>query len=574
MEQQQENDQQQVTPAAASLSIQMMSAAEKVRYFGTTGLLTLGGAELIGMGGYGLLAALAAGGFAAYWSEEIRDGIVDKLPVPKHSSQSRRSKLQWLITGHAIQPTKGAGPERSLQENKSTYRLPEAVEAESEDEWDDVEVEDEEEDMISEGMTFRELFQLDVIQKAIAEKKMIIGFENGVLRYGTWKDFNSAACGGVSGSGKTTTIRWLLLQTILLKGRFIMIDPHIHDQEQSLAAQFRIFKQSHVFPPCDDNGSAVTKRIRWLMKEYLRRKEGGKGPAIVFVIDELNELIRYMTPELRKDLTDLLLTIAQGGRKFGLYALLIGQRWSEQDLGGKPWGAAIRTSLSSMMAHRFTDEDQAKKLLGTKNGPRCLDLETGHWFFRDTEGRLSEIVTPDTGEDDMKLVLKYLGYDAPVPVEQEHPIQRHASFPEPQQETVMVTPDRFPGWFEGGQPVVSPYYEQTNPMTWQQQTMSPATSIESRYPLRETTSINQTVKYPVEAAFEESGSGFEVAEASRSGKVALTEREKMIGDMFFAQEMNPSSIAKKICGATGGTEYQKASVEVADAIRAYVSVQK
>jgi hypothetical protein len=250
-------------------------------------------------------------------------------------------------------------------------------------------------------MTFRELLRAGIVQKALAEGQMVLGYVNGQLRYGSWFDLYSCGIGGVSGSGKTTTVRFLLFQAILATGKFVMIDPHIGDPEESLAAQFQMFTNIHALPPCDDEPGKVAKRIRYMFKEYTRRKAKGiKGPALVFVLDEFNEMIRRLPDELRKELADLLLTIAQGGRKFGIFAMIIGQRWSENDLGGKNYGAAIRSSLASVLAHRFTDEDQAKKLIGSKNGAKCLDLEQGHYFFRDTQGRLNETQTPYTVDED------------------------------------------------------------------------------------------------------------------------------------------------------------------------------
>lgn len=129
--QQQENNdnngqqqERQISPAAA-IAIHTMTAAEKAKYFGVTGLMTLIPAEVIGMGGTGLLVALAAGGLAAYWSEEVRDLIIDKLPTPKHAT-SRNSKLEWLFTGRtsgmAIQQPKDGS------EDLHTEKLPDTIE--------------------------------------------------------------------------------------------------------------------------------------------------------------------------------------------------------------------------------------------------------------------------------------------------------------------------------------------------------------------------------------------------------------------------------------------------------------
>jgi hypothetical protein len=93
-----------------------MPFAEKARYFGYVALGTTGITELVlRMGGAGLLAALAAGGLAAYWSEEIRDGILDKLPAPRQARASRLGRLSWWLTGqapraHAEQTEDEAGP--------------------------------------------------------------------------------------------------------------------------------------------------------------------------------------------------------------------------------------------------------------------------------------------------------------------------------------------------------------------------------------------------------------------------------------------------------------------------------
>jgi hypothetical protein len=547
------SEQQQRT---APQSNKKRSQFKRSAAFASTTFVTMGLVDLFGhMGPTGLLIA----GLASYaaWNHgpELLESIQGQVRELLPPSDDQEDNEQTSMSGEE-QPRRRSFWERALNAPFSEDEL-EAMEDTFSADDNDPEV------FISEGITFRELLELGVIQKAIAQGKMVLGFANGELRYGTWQDFNSAGAGGVSGSGKTTTIRFLLFQTVLLKGRFIMIDPHIEDQEESLAAQFRVFKHSHVFPPCDDNASAVTKRVRWMMKEYLRRKELGiKGPPIILVLDELNALLRRLSPELRKELTDLLLTLAQEGRKFGLFALLIAQRWSEQDLGGKPWGAAIRSSLASMLAHRFIDEEQAKKLIGTKNGPRCLELEQGHYLFRDTQGRLTEMVTPFTCEEDSLLVLRLLGKLESVEAAVHLPIAK------PQRiVTEEAGPMPLPERVHHSSVVRSPYYPQTATSIPTSVDASVATSSATSAP----TSMKHAVIYPVKWASEADRSGIEVGEeaevADEVAKVQLTEREQQIIKMFLDEGLNPSQIAKKLSGANGGTEYTKASVEVAETLR-------
>jgi len=245
-------------------------------------------------------------------------------------------------------------------------------------------------------LTFAQLLERGIVQAAIAQGKMLLGYDavTHQLRYGSWLDLYSAGNGGVSGSGKSTTTRFLLFQAVLASARLIMIDPHIGDPDESLSHQFSLLPPSiHQIKPCDGRDSNVSKRVAWLSRELDRRKKTAmKLPFLVFVIDEFNSLMRHASKEVRDDLAALLLDIEQEGRKFGMFALLIGQRWSAQDLGG----ADIRSSLASKMAHRFSDEDQAKRFIGSKYARALLELETGHWLFYDTKGKTSEMVTPET----------------------------------------------------------------------------------------------------------------------------------------------------------------------------------
>ncbi len=252
--------------------------------------------------------------------------------------------------------------------------------------------------------TFRELLDAGVIQEALRQGKIVLGYEDEKLRYGTLEDdVRSCGIGGVSGGGKTTGVRFLLYQGLLMGAKLLMIDPHLHEEEESLAAQFMMFKHSHIMPPCDDKDTEVAKRIKWLVSEYEKRKARGiKGPAIFVVIDEFNELMRTLSKERKRELIDPLLNVAQGGRKFGIFCILIGQRWSDRDLGGEQMGAAIRGSLHTSIAYRFKEEAQAAKLIGggDAEGRKCLDLARGHNYFRDTDGQLSKMITPNTTWED------------------------------------------------------------------------------------------------------------------------------------------------------------------------------
>ncbi len=82
-----------------TLAYHTMSLAEKAKYAACGGGISAGIFEILGGGGAGLgLAALVA--FASgYWSEELQQGLVKKLPRPRESQSSRANKLSWWLTG-------------------------------------------------------------------------------------------------------------------------------------------------------------------------------------------------------------------------------------------------------------------------------------------------------------------------------------------------------------------------------------------------------------------------------------------------------------------------------------------
>lgn len=256
--------------------------------------------------------------------------------------------------------------------------------------------------------TFSELLQDGTVNYALSQNKIVLGYTQNELRFGSWFDLYSCGIGGVSGSGKTTTVRFLLFQAVLAGSQLIMIDPHIGEKEESLAAQFSdtLRRALYLFDPCGDVPSFILQRVRWLKKEMADRKlKGKKTPIIMLVIDEYNAVMR--DEQVRKAVAELLVIIAQEGRKFGVFAMLIGQRWSAQDIGG----ADVRTSLASTLAHRFTDVDQAKKLVGDgREANKCLRLAQGHYLFRDTSGALNEMTTPNTVAEDGEYIQQLLDH--------------------------------------------------------------------------------------------------------------------------------------------------------------------
>jgi hypothetical protein len=244
--------------------------------------------------------------------------------------------------------------------------------------------------------TFAELLQSGQIAVG---RPLIFGCKiNGQLRTGTWLELYSSAVAGLSGTGKTTTELFLLLQSVLQGARLLIVDPHAHKQD-NLAR--RLAPLSHAFlarPAVEER--EIAGYIQRLRKELDRRIRGAKGPLIIFCIDEFTKL---MKTTLAKELGELIEDIAQEGRGVGIFAMLAGQVWKSTRCGG----TELRYSLASCIVHRI-QEEQAKLLIPQPYARKCPQLGKGQVWFYDTDGDIEQLSIPLTTADDVRAVATML----------------------------------------------------------------------------------------------------------------------------------------------------------------------
>ena len=271
----------------------------------------------------------------------------------------------------------------------------------------------------------RDLYETGKLFEAIKQGKILLG--SGTRDDGSralWgiprKDYFSTIAGGLPSSGKTTTAFWILVQQILIGARLILIDPHMHyqseDGSKSLTKELRPFENSYVFPPIDTSSpGAILQRIKWMKQTVNERKKAGYvarlSDIVILVIDEFNSVCEL--EEIRRVLADDLSYIEREGRKFGVHLMLLGHRWSRDDIGK----VNIRTVASTIMAHKQNDENQAAVLVGSKkNVAEVLNLTPGSYMFRSVnamvdetgaqEYRLTKVQTPMISAVDAPWILR------------------------------------------------------------------------------------------------------------------------------------------------------------------------
>lgn len=266
--------------------------------------------------------------------------------------------------------------------------------------------------------TGRQLIEDGTVERIVSRGEIILGFlEDGTMKTLSYDMLYSTDLGGIGGSGKTTTAYWLCVQEILAGTKLIVVDPHLHVRRrgiaQGLGQLLSPFKTSYLFAPCADDPEHIMKRARWMRDENKRRQGPGvnldREPQVMMVIDEFNSIIAI--EEIKQELGDIIATVQREGRKLGLFFLLVGHRWSQQDIGN----IKIRTNAATVMAHYYNDADQADKLLGG-SGRLCQQLKAGSYWLRGLmTGDLCKVRTPMMYEADSTLILDLLGHLTPYP---------------------------------------------------------------------------------------------------------------------------------------------------------------
>lgn len=236
---------------------------------------------------------------------------------------------------------------------------------------------------------------------------LLFGFDgNGQEVTGSWLDLYSTACGGLPGSGKTWGAVSLLLQSVLWGARVAVIDPHAGDDE-SLTTRLSPLATTGCYL-CEPASSsreilATVKLVNDELDRRMSEKAPQKRTPWIIAIDEFSSLMRG---ELEEPIARLVERIGQEARKFGLFALALGQNWTVSRAGG----SELRDSLASAFVYRLRPA-QARYLTGLTAAelPKdLLELPAGTSYLLSTRGELSRVATPRMQTTDVQHVATLL----------------------------------------------------------------------------------------------------------------------------------------------------------------------
>lgn len=251
--------------------------------------------------------------------------------------------------------------------------------------------------------TFAELLQREEIAPG---KPMILSYIDGIARRGGYLDIYSSAIAGESGSGKTSTMLFLIGAGIVAENiRFLVIDPH-YPHPKSLAYKTKPLWDAGLIEvgTTHDEAAEILAEVDRVIDDRMSQKDTDETP-IVLVIDELHKL---MTTGLASQLTNTMQHVSIEGRKCSVYMLAGSQTWLAATTGNN---SVARDTLTSAYVHRIKPK-QANLILQDPEETRKVKKflkQPGDVMFCPVNDAPQVAKMPLATEYDMKLVANMCG---------------------------------------------------------------------------------------------------------------------------------------------------------------------
>ena len=215
--------------------------------------------------------------------------------------------------------------------------------------------------------------------------QLIVGYRDDQWMSLPWKENNGVLVAGQSGSGKSQTAAFYLIQYALQGVKLILCDYDSPDgDEETLSERVSFLQESFYLPPAKTTEEIVA-RLRSLSKEYeLRKKDPTRRFPLLFVIDEVSAFFQslddgdygYSPSSFAREL--LLF------RKVGIRAMIIGQEWSSNfSKSAREALRPIRSAFRVKILHKI-DGANAKMLLDAsdqKSARVLSEMKTGQIYY-------------------------------------------------------------------------------------------------------------------------------------------------------------------------------------------------
>jgi len=237
---------------------------------------------------------------------------------------------------------------------------------------------------------FGELYKRGVIGR----DEIMLGYTADGPIYASPHKLKSLVCGGLSGSGKSNTTRFLLSQYAMLGWKLAIFDPHGNSEEGILPSLMPL-SNSFFFEPATEFEDGI-EMLRCVMAEGERRASitGSKQSdfePLLFVIDEVAEFAAMASDEERAYAEKNLPVILKSFRKFNIFGFCISQFWSQSDMGRL--GFLLRRASQTSIIHRMPED--GAKIIERFGDFRAIDnLPTGTCLLNNTDIKSARLQIP------------------------------------------------------------------------------------------------------------------------------------------------------------------------------------
>ena len=233
----------------------------------------------------------------------------------------------------------------------------------------------------------------------IAVGQLVLGFrEDGSIRSGSWNDLRTFAVAGVSASGKSNTLLFLVVQALVNLCEVSICDPH-ETKKRGLVSKLAVLKK---YVRVASTHEQIVSCVQDFHDELQRRMEGESYfSPLLLVIDEWTQLA--VDKSMISLIVDCVELTARAGAGYDCYVILAGQLWQPSACGG----SKIKDSLHAAIVHRLP-ESQSKHLLDRKHSKLTYELAIGAVFFYDTSGQTEKCRIPVYTDTTALCVAEYL----------------------------------------------------------------------------------------------------------------------------------------------------------------------
>lgn len=225
-------------------------------------------------------------------------------------------------------------------------------------------------------------------QMPLQVESVVLGHDGSDLVTRPWDLLQSLAVGGLSGSGKTFTAVSLVLQALHAGHRVAIIDPHAAD-EQSLTARLApvhgmLWRPVAVRQP---EAAKMLDDVEQLITDRGTGDDMDRTPTTLIV----DEFTRFMRGPSADTVSSILEGVVAEGRKLGVRAVVLGQRWSASRSGGTD----LRDIIPNVLLHTMRRED-ARMLSGwpIDDLPDTSKLPPGECYLLNGDGDPVKVAQP------------------------------------------------------------------------------------------------------------------------------------------------------------------------------------